>query len=70
MYTFFVKHDFKKIKIEILVSTKSYISKCGAKDDYLMNWLENCKAGLINQGNYPIMVQFLEFHQLNHVMLA
>ena len=33
MYTFFAKQDFKKVKIEILVSTKNYIAKCGAKDD-------------------------------------
>ena len=33
MYTFLAKQDFKKAKIEILVSTKHYIAKCGANDD-------------------------------------
>ena len=33
MSNFFPKQDFKKVKIEILVSNKNYIAKCGAKDD-------------------------------------
>ena len=33
MYTFFAEQDFKKAKIEILVSTKNYVAKYGANDD-------------------------------------
>ena len=33
MYTFFAKQDYKKAKIEILMSTKNYIANHGANDD-------------------------------------
>ena len=33
MYTFFAKQDFKKVKIEFLVSIKKYSAKCGANND-------------------------------------
>ena len=37
--TYFAKYNFKKVKIENLVSIKNYIAKCGANDDE--NFLQN-----------------------------